>query len=1440
MCAWRVRGGGSRDVRHGDWLRGPITVLFKMSDPNAFTVAELKERLKVRGLVVAGAKSDLVARLMEADPAGSWMAERRGRDADSDGEDVECGDASQRREVDFYRRERELVERELELARREIAMLRAMQREDPASRVEAGPMADGDVGVSEMSRTSMRMNITTIADLLSEFDGVSNNFNTWEKQLRFLRATYRLEDDHVKVLIGMRLKKKALEWFHSRPEYLSLPLEQIIDKLRAMFQHRESRIVLRRKFESRVWKKDESFHEYVHEKIIMGNRVPIDQDELIEHIVDGIPDTALRDQARIQRFATTDALLNAFERVTLRDRGASSGRREERNGGAVRGERPRRADGSVKGEDGGRNTRDRRCFNCGAREHLSANCPTKEMGTKCFECGGYGHIALKCPKKAVKSKETAVASVSCVSRKKYTKEVTVDGQAFVALVDTGSDISIMRASEYALIGSPRLEASRMEFCGVGNYSATTLGRFKTEILIDGYSFPIFIYVVSDTVLRHGLLIGTDFLDSVEIGVKRGVISIKPIYEPNNDEGRSGILAIDAVQCASEIDVSHVRNTDHKRAVTELIANYRPNKLREIDIKMAIVLRDDEPVYQKARRLSQAEKDIINVQIEEWEKQGIVRPSTSDFASPVVLVKKKDNSYRLCVDYRLLNKRVVKDWYPLPLIEDQLDRLQNAKVFSVLDLKNGFFHVRMDEASIKYTSFVVPDGQFEFLRVPFGLCNSPAVFQRFINAVFRDLAKKKVVLTYLDDLIVLSNNEDDGLNNLKTVLDVASQAGLAINWRKCNFLQRRVEFLGHIVENGTIRPSELKTRSVMCFPEPRGVRQVQAFLGLSGYFRKFIPGYSIVARPLSNLLRAGERFQFGVAERGAFERLKTMLSERPVLSLYRVNAETELHTDASKYGYGAILLQRNSEDQLLHPVYYASGKTTLAEEKYTSYELEVLAIVRALKRFRVYLLGIPFKIVTDCQAFALTMAKKDLCVRVARWALLLEEFQYVVEHRPGKSMAHVDALSRNPLPSCLIVSECSDGLAMRLRKAQREDACLVKISEATERGEINDHIIRGGILYRETEDDIRMVIPKAMQTQIIRKVHEQGHFGVNKTETLVRADYWIPNLRAKVESVVANCVACILAEKKQGKQECFLNPIEKGTVPLDTFHIDHLGPLPSTKKSYNHIFVIVDAFSKFIWLYATKSTGAAEVVNRLKKQSSIFGNPRRIISDRGSAFTSREFEEYCQMENVQHVLTTTGIPRSNGQVERVNRTLIPLLTKLAAPKHNEWYKYLDIAQLCLNTTPHRSIKTTPFRVLFGVNPRIRDDPNIRELLEREFIASFDDKREESRRQARESIIRIQKENKVNFDKKRRAPFRYREGDLVAIRRTQQVPGLKLASKHLGPYEIVKVLRNDRYNVRKVGEHEGPLQMSSAADYMKPWTSGEDSDDVSEVEDSDGDN
>ncbi|GFS77486.1 retrovirus-related Pol polyprotein from transposon 17.6 [Trichonephila clavipes] len=565
--------------------------------------------------------------------------------------------------------------------------------------------------------------------------------------------------------------------------------------------------------------------------------------------------------------------------------------------------------------------------------------------------------------------------------------------------------------------------------------------------------------------------------------------------------------------------------------------------------MRIILKDKEPVCQPPRRLAFTERQEVNKQIEEWLNEGIIRPSSAEYASPIVMVKKKDGSSRMCIDYRKLNQKLVKDKFPLPIIEDVLDTLQEAKVYSTLDLRNGFFHVDVDEDCRKYTSFVVPDGQFEFNKVPFGLSTSPGVFQRYVSSIFRDLTRKGIVISYLDDLVIPAKNEQEGLEKLTIIFEVAKKYGLEIKFKKCQFLKKKIEFLGHIVESGTIKPSPTKTLAVRKFPEPTTIKQVQSFLGLTGYFRKYIKDYSKIAKPLSDLTRKENLFVFGIQQKEAFEKLKKIMSEGPVLHLYKYGRKTELHTDACKQGYGAILLQE-AEDGKLHPVYYMSKKTNTAEEKYDSYELEVLAIINALKKFRVYLLGQHFKIVTDCSAFQKTMQKKELITRIARWALQLEEFDYEIEHRAGSRMKHVDALSRYP------------------------------------------------VMMQKT-----------------------------------------------------------------------------------------------------------------------------------------FGNPIRIISDRGSAFTSKLFNDYCDEENIQHLQIATGVPRGNGQVERIHRTLIPVLTKLSLDDSTKWYKYVDRLQRILNSTISRSTKWTPFELLVGIKMRNKEDILIKDLLLEEMAKELLEQREFLRNDAK---------------------------------------------------------------------------------------------------------
>ncbi|GBL93950.1 Transposon Tf2-9 polyprotein [Araneus ventricosus] len=639
---------------------------------------------------------------------------------------------------------------------------------------------------------------------------------------------------------------------------------------------------------------------------------------------------------------------------------------------------------------------------------------------------------------------------------------------------------------------------------------------------------------------------------------------------------------------------------------------------------------------------------------------------------------------------------------------------------------------------------------------FGLTNSPSVFQRYIYNVFRDLIKENVVMIYLDDLVIFSENETQGIERLQRVLKTASEYGLELNIKKCQFLKREIEFLGHRIKDGKLYASPLKIKAVMNFPEPKCTKDIRSYLGLTGYFRKFIPHYSAIAKPLSDLLKKDINFSFGLKERESFNELKQILSKEPVLCLYNPKSETEIHTDASIDGFGACLLQKSIVDNQLHPVYYMSRKTSDTERKYSSYELEVMAVIEALKKFRPYVLGIPFKIVTDCIAFKQTMSKKDISSKIARWALMLEEYDYVIEHRQGTRMRHVDALSRNPV--CMIIQ---DSLTLQILKAQNSDENVKAIKDLLKiKNQHDDYIIKGDLLYKSIKGNDLLVVPEDMQMSLVKSAHEKGHFSVKRTEDHLINEFYIPKLKQKIEKCISNCITCILASKKQGKQE--------GELPLDTYHVDHLGPLESTNKNYKHILCVIDSFTKFVWLYPTKSTSSREAISKLELQKSVFGNPRRIISDKGSAFNSKEFDDYCSSESIQHLSVTTGLPRANGQVERLNSTVISVISKLSKDDPTKWFKFVPELQRILNSTYQRSINLTPFELLVGVKMRDKTDLKLH------------------------------------------------------IKRTQHGPGLKFKSKFLGPYKITKIKPNDTYDVKKIGFVEGPVHTSTCAEYLKPWS------------------
>ncbi|XP_059055505.1 uncharacterized protein LOC131849440 [Achroia grisella] len=858
-------------------------------------------------------------------------------------------------------------------------------------------------------------------------------------------------------------------------------------------------------------------------------------------------------------------------------------------------------------------------------------------------------------------------------------------------------------------------------------------------------------------------------------------------------------------------------------------------------EMTIELNDSEPVVYRPYRLSWGERDQVRNMVQEMMDAGIVRETSSPYASPIVLVQKKTGEKRLCIDYRALNRRTKKDHYPLPRIEDQLDQLAGSKMFISLDLASGYYQIPIAEASQEKTAFVTPDGQYQFTRMPFGLVNAPSVFQRTMNKILAD-AKIKYALIYMDDFLIPATSFEQGLDRLEEVLALIKRGGLTLKLSKCRFFFDRIDFLGFEVGADGIKPGSKKTEAVDKFPAPRNVHELRQFVGLASFFRRFVKGFALIARPLTDLLKKNSEWKWDAPQEEAFGKLKANLVQRPVLTLYDPKRETQVHTDACKNGVGGVLVQKNDEG-LFKPVAYYSRKTTTEEQRLHSFELETLAVVASLARFRVYLVGIPFKVLTDCNALRTTMTKRDLIPRIARWWIQLQEFDCEIEYRAGSAMQHADALSRNPVGEPendihildVLNTNIDDWIATV--QSNDEEICRIKDvlgnSESAEVADIlKNYKVKNDKVFRITGSsgsDLRWVVPKGVRWQILKMNHDDlGHFGFDKTLARIQETFWFPKMRRFVKKYVRACLQCAHHKGTTGRQEGELHPIPKIEIPFHTIHVDHLGPFVRSSRGNSYLLVIVDGFTKYVNIKPVRNTKTSTTTKVIQEHMSYFGTPTRLISDRGTSFTSSAFQTFCKSNGVKHILNAVSTPRANGQVERFNRSILEALSTKCSDKNDKhWDEYIYSIQLGLNTTVHKTTGKSPSELLFGFKINSGSENILSDVIIETINKKSAEDLEDIRSDASKNIENQQRKEKEKFDSKRKASTVYSVGDLVSIRRDVPSDGqsMKLAMKFQGPYRIRKILPNERFVVE-----DTPLTKSKghrhynnvvAVDRIKPW-------------------
>ena len=847
--------------------------------------------------------------------------------------------------------------------------------------------------------------------------------------------------------------------------------------------------------------------------------------------------------------------------------------------------------------------------------------------------------------------------------------------------------------------------------------------------------------------------------------------------------------------------------------------------------------DNIPVKQKPYRLSPAKYRIQHELIQEMLDKDVIERSMSPWASPVVLIPKKTGDYRFCVDYRKLNSITQNDAYPLPTINEILESLSGSAIFTTLDLNSGYWQVEMDPASRDMTAFVCAEGLFHFKVMPFGLKNAPATFQRLMETALGEL-KGTICFVYLDDIIIYSKTRQKHIQDLQQVLDKLREAGLTVNLKKSNFCQTSLKFLGHIVSATGIEVDPAKTLAVQDLPVPSNLKALQRFLGMAGWYHRYVPNFSQIADPLNALKRKGVKFKWTAECQTAFVTLKHHLVTSPILGHPNFDLPFVVYTDASDVGLGAVLAQRTglgTEEVLA----FASRTLNKAERNYSTTEQECLAVVWALEKWRYYLEGRFFTVVTDHSSLVWVFKTHNPSTRLIRWALRLQEFTFAVEYRKGKYNTVPDALSRAPAdqvnsefpPTCAtVLSSKRDSPKEEfpvsdetIWKAQQDDTEIQAIyQKILEDGEqivnsttkltiIEDKVYRVLVLPYRTLYQVYIPIP--FRTSLLQHFHEHpiaGHLGRFKTYKRMQSLLYWPNLSLDVKTFTKHCQVCQVY-KPEGRKTAGMLQQTIVSQPWEMLGVDIMGPFPRSTKQNEYLLVFVDYYSKWVELFALRQVTGKTVSSILIREIlTRWGVPEYVLSDRGSQFVSDVFEETCQRWNLKHKLTTSYHPQTN-LTERVNRTLKTMIASYVESQHKNWDQHLHEFRFALNSSVQESIGVTPgelnlSRPLRGpldlalqpqhVSP---DSACYNQVVQLHDLKAHVDK----------NLTKARVKQKRNYDRRRRE-LQFQVRDRVWLRthpysKKEKFFTAKLAPKWQGPYRIVEQL--GPLNYRAVKEDTG---------------------------------
>lgn len=978
----------------------------------------------------------------------------------------------------------------------------------------------------------------------------------------------------------------------------------------------------------------------------------------------------------------------------------------------------------------------------------------------------------------------------------------------MGLYDPGANASMIERSSLKKIKNYQYVPYSSSFTttsGVGRILGITI----LDVTIYTIRQRVLLYVIDSPSVKHDFIIGLDLIPVFKLSLDCDLKIIQNVSSDKNFTANN-VSSNNCTTKKSEIWNDYVTEemfnskTAHldtskidviRKIVTSNREAFADNKFdvgNVTNYECPINLKNDVIVARKPYRCTFADQDEIERQCKVLLDKGMITQSSSPFASPVTMQFKKDglsnnkSKTRMCVDYRELNKILVPESQPFPLIDEIIVKTRGCSWFSALDINLAFHSIPIRKADRYKSAFVTQHGHYEWCSMPFGLKSAPSVFQRILSNILRTRNLSNFSVNYLDDIIVFSRSFDEHVKHVQQIIDAIFDAGFRLNFQKCNFAMHEIRYLGHVISGDSVRPLQDNLVAINSFPVPSSRKNVRQFLGKINFYRKFIQNSSFLLEPFHNLLRKNVPFSWSTECQASFERVKLLLTSAPILAIFDRTKPVLIYTDASGVGIGAVLKQIQA-DGSEKPVAYFSRKLTDSQQKKKAIYIESLAIREAVRYWRYWLLGRHFTIITDHKPLQYLNLKARTDEELGDLAHELLQFDFEILYRPGSENFEADCLSRNPvLPPESDSSSSENPIFPSFNFLSLNEIKNLQSNV----NKLDTDFLRSNIIYRKVKGKDRIVLDSDAGKKLTLTVHNTfGHIGSKHMILVITPYFTFPNMYSFIRNFSRSCIVCVQNKSRRSVRSAELGFLGPATRPYEIMSLDTIGGFKSPSTSMKYLHLLVDHFSRFAYILCTKGQTASEMISLIDSvnKSNQIGT---LLTDQYGGLTSDEFVSYCRVSKINHITTAVDSPSSNGLNERLNQTLTNRIRCSINDPSSPKKAWTSIARNCIdqyNDTIHSVTKFTPSYLLNG---------NFKSILPRSLVIPPD--LENDRIIAFQNSLRYHEYNKKLYDSSKRA-IDFSVGDSVFVDNGNRLNRNKLDVLRIGPFKINCKLCNNVYEI-----------------------------------------